>query len=79
MPALADLPWEYLYDASRQNFLALSKETPIVRFLEVPEPIAPLAAPTPLNLLAVMASPSDYDELDIERNEPTTSGAARFG
>jgi|GEM_PF-1073118 len=66
VPALADLPWEYLYDASRQDFLALSKHTPIVRYIEMPEPVAPLGAPTPLNLLAVLASPSDYDTLDVE-------------
>jgi hypothetical protein len=66
VPELADLPWEYLYDASRQNFLALSKETPIVRFLELPEPVEPLSASGPLNLLAVLSSPSDYDALDVE-------------
>ncbi len=66
VPELADLPWEYLYDASRESFLALSKETPVVRFLELPEPVAPLVVEPPLNLLAVLASPSDYDELDVE-------------
>ncbi len=66
VPELADLPWEYLYDTSRQTFLALSKETPIVRFLELPEPVEPLAAPAPLNLLGVLASPNDYDALDVE-------------
>ena len=66
VPELADLPWEYLYDASRQQFLALSKETPIVRFLEIPERVEPLAAPAPLNLLAVLASPGDDAPLDVE-------------
>ncbi len=66
VPELADLPWEYLYDASRQDFLALSKQTPIVRYLEMPEPVAPLGAPTLLNLLAVLSSPRDYDTLDVE-------------
>ncbi len=67
VPALADLPWEFLYDASRQEFLALSKETPIVRFLELPEPLQPIAAPAPLNLLAVLSSPSDYPALEVEQ------------
>ncbi|TAH51164.1 MAG: CHAT domain-containing protein [Chloroflexota bacterium] len=66
VPELADLPWEYLYDASRQEFLALSKETPVVRYLELPEPLKPLAAPAPLNLLAVLASPTDFEPLDME-------------
>ncbi|MCC7162672.1 MAG: CHAT domain-containing protein [Anaerolineae bacterium] len=66
VPELADLPWEYLYDATRENFLALSRETPIVRFLALPEPVEPLAAPSPLNLLAVLASPTDYETLDVQ-------------
>jgi len=66
VPELADLPWEYMYDASRRAFLALSKETPIVRFLELPERVEPLAAPAPLNLLAVLSGPRDRDPLDIE-------------
>lgn len=65
-PALADVPWEYMYDTTRQNFLALARETPIVRFLALPEPVAPLTAPAPLNVLVLLASPTDYDELDIE-------------
>ncbi|MCX7669198.1 MAG: hypothetical protein N2439_03905, partial [Anaerolineae bacterium] len=32
-PDLADLPWEALYDSGRERFLALSTETPIVRYL----------------------------------------------
>lgn len=66
VPELADLPWEYMYDASRNQFLALSKETPIVRYLELPERVEPLAAPAPLNLLAVLSSPSDRDSLDVD-------------
>lgn len=66
VPELADLPWEYLYDSSRRAYLALSKETPIVRYLELPEPVEPLAAPAPLQLLAVLASPGDRDALDVE-------------
>ncbi len=65
-PELADLPWEYLYDATRRNYLALSKETPIVRYLELSERVKPLAAPAPINLLAVLASPQDRDALDVE-------------
>lgn len=66
VPELADLPWEYLYDASRKNYLALSKETPIVRYLELPERVEPLAAPAPIRLLAVLASPKDRVALDVE-------------
>ena len=37
-PELTNLPWEYLYDRSRDTFLALSSETPLVRYLDLPEP-----------------------------------------
>jgi hypothetical protein len=36
VPELANLPWEYLYDRSRDTFLALSSETPLVRYLDLP-------------------------------------------
>ena len=66
VPELADLPWEFLYDATRQAYLALSKETPIVRYLELPERVEPLAARAPIHLLAVLASPNNRDALDVE-------------
>lgn len=66
VPELADLPWEYLHDSTRNSYLALSKETPIVRYLELPARVEPLAAPAPLRLLAILASPKDYDALDAE-------------
>lgn len=77
VPALGDLPWEYLYDATRQRFLALSKETPIVRFIDVPERVEPLSAPAPLNLIAVLASPRDYDALDVEAEWQRLNDATR--
>ena len=66
-PELADLPWEYLYNASVNRFFSLSKETPIIRFLELSEPIRPLAVEPPLRILAMISSPSDYPALDVER------------
>jgi hypothetical protein len=37
-PAIAGLPWELLYDRRRGSFVALSEKTPVVRYLEVPDP-----------------------------------------
>ena len=34
VPELATWPWEYLYDPLRKGFLALSDQTPLVRYLE---------------------------------------------
>lgn len=63
VPELAQLPWEYLY---HRDFLALSAETPVVRYLDVPQSIKPLSIKPPLNILVVIASPSDYPQLNVE-------------
>lgn len=66
-PELAGLPWEYLYNPAVNRFLALSVETPLVRYLELPERIRPLAVTPPLRVLALIASPRDHAPLDVER------------
>ncbi len=66
-PQLADLPWEYLYDGTRAHFLSLSAQTPIVRYLDIPERIRPLQVVPPLEILTLIASPSGYPPLDVER------------
>jgi CHAT domain-containing protein len=74
-PELAELPWEFLYDASRNRFLCLSHRTPLVRFLEVPDPPRPLAISPPLQVLVMIASPSDYPQLDVEQEWNKVQGA----
>ena len=66
-PELNDLPWEFLLNPALDRFLALSAETPIVRYLDLPERIRPLEVKPPLELLAVISSPTDYPELDVEK------------
>jgi TonB family protein len=66
VPELADLPWEFLYDASQNHFLTTSTETPLVRFLDLPQRIAPLRATLPLRLLVVIAGPRNLKRLDAE-------------
>ncbi|HEU5102177.1 MAG TPA: hypothetical protein VFU22_24310, partial [Roseiflexaceae bacterium] len=66
-PDLLDLPWEYLYNQTHNRFYALSVKTPLVRYLEMPERIAPLALTPPLRVLVMIASPKGYPPLDIER------------
>ena len=66
VPELANLPWEHLYDATRGRFLALSNETQVVRYLDLPEPVRPLKVRAPLRILAVIASPTDLPPLDTE-------------
>jgi hypothetical protein len=63
-PELAALPWEFLYDTRRDDYLSLSN--PLVRYPEVLEPIRPLAVTPPLRILGMVAHPADRSELDVE-------------
>ena len=63
-PELVDLPWEFLFDPTRNQFLVLSVDTPVVRYLELQQEIQPLAVTPPINVLAMIASPLDYPPLD---------------
>jgi len=66
VPSLADLPWEFLYDANQNHFLTTSTETPVVRFLDLPQRIAPLRVALPLRVLVMIASPRNLKRLDAE-------------
>jgi tetratricopeptide (TPR) repeat protein len=66
-PELADLPWELMRDRARGVYLALSRETPLVRYLDLPEPADTRQPELRLRVLAVIASPTDYPALDVER------------
>lgn len=65
-PELAELPWEYLYRTSKRQFLALTTNTPIVRYLDLQDSARPVAVKPPLRILAMISSPSDADPLDAE-------------
>jgi hypothetical protein len=67
-PELNDIPWEYLYNSSLGRFLSLSEYTPIVRYIDLPERIRPLAVDGPLAILVMISSPADpdYTSLDVE-------------
>jgi hypothetical protein len=66
-PELNGMPWEYLYNASLNRFLSLSERTPLVRYLELPERIKPLAVEAPIRVLVAISSPSNHPKLDVER------------
>ncbi|MGH7453278.1 MAG: CHAT domain-containing protein, partial [bacterium] len=60
-PELAALPWEFLYSPERRLFLAASVETPLSRYLNLPEPMHQLACPEKINLLVVITQNSGLD------------------
>ncbi len=68
-PELAALPWEFLYDARAGEYLCRSRQTPLVRYLELPQSIQPLQVKPPLRILGMVASPSDQPALDIQREQ----------
>jgi hypothetical protein len=65
-PTLANIPWEFLYDASSDDFLCLSDQTPVVRYLDLPQRVEPLSASPPLRMLCLISSPTGYPPLDVE-------------
>ena len=65
-PSVADLPWEFLYNRSVNRFIALSVHTPLVRYMDLPERIQPIAVKPPIRVLVMISSPTDFPPLDVE-------------
>jgi hypothetical protein len=68
-PELAALPWEYLYDSGRGDYLSLSLATPLVRYISLSESIEPLTVQPPLRILGLIVSPDDLAPLDVQREK----------
>jgi len=76
-PELAIIPWEFLYDPRQGEFIALSRHTPIVRYLELPLPEPELAVAVPLRILGVIASPTDAAPLGVDWEKARLEDALR--
>jgi WD40 repeat protein len=80
-PELARLPWEFLYDPGRQDYLGLS--LPLVRYPHVLVPRQPLPVAPPLRILGMVARPGDRDTLSVveeqQRLRTALGGLARDG
>jgi hypothetical protein len=76
-PELAALPWEYLYDPREDEYIGLSRRTPIVRYMEPRQPVPPLKVQPPLRILGLVASPSDLDLLDISAERQRVEGSLK--
>lgn len=68
VPSLRALPWEYLYDDTRDEFLALSIHTPLFRRQTAAHRIRPFVVEPPLRVLVVMAGPDGYPPLAVGRD-----------
>jgi hypothetical protein len=65
--ALANLPWELLYDPERHWYPCQLSRFPTLRFVDLPEPVLPLRVTGPLRMLVVISSPVDLPPLEVER------------
>jgi hypothetical protein len=68
-PNLAALPWEYIYNPSEGEYVCLSTDTPITRYMELDRPPEPVTVQPPLSILGLIASPIDRPRLDVEREQ----------
>ncbi|MGH7454664.1 MAG: SUMF1/EgtB/PvdO family nonheme iron enzyme, partial [bacterium] len=76
-PELAALPWEFLYDARQAEYICLSRNTPVVRYIDLPQVIPPLAVTPPLRILGMMVSPSDLQSLDLDNEKHRVEEATK--
>jgi tetratricopeptide (TPR) repeat protein len=75
---LQQLPWELLCRPETEDFLCLSRRTPVVRSLEAHrERRLAIARPRRLRILAVAASPTDCSSLGVERERKNLEAAWR--
>jgi uncharacterized protein YraI len=68
-PSLAALPWEFMYDSREGEFVCLTTNTPLVRYLDSPRPPKPISVVAPLRVLGVAASPSDLQALNVDNEK----------
>jgi len=78
-PQLATLPWEFLYDSRQAEYVCLSRNTPIVRYVEIPQPIQPFTVAPPLRILGMAVSPDDphLGQLDLRREKQRVEEATK--
>ena len=66
VPEFHDYPWELLYNSKTKQFLALSNDTPIIRYYEQPFPEQPLLVEMPIKILVMISSPEGFPQLNVE-------------
>ena len=76
-PELLTVPWEFLFDARSQEFVALSRRTPVMRYLELLLPDPDFAVTPPLRILGIVAAPTDLPPLDVARERAGLEAALR--
>lgn len=82
-PEMAALPWEFIYDPRHGEYVCLSLNTPLVRYLALPHPVRTLRATPPLRILGMTANPQGTGHLNValekQRVETALSDLQRDG
>ncbi|KRC98174.1 MULTISPECIES: CHAT domain-containing protein [unclassified Streptomyces] len=74
-PELAALPWELLYDEKLGGYLCLHH--PVIRHVEMLEPVAPLRVEPPLSILGMVSLPGALTPLEAETEQEGLSTALK--
>jgi hypothetical protein len=74
---LSSLPWELLWRRETEDFLSLSRLSPLVRYLDVPRPASPIKVRSKLRILVAVASPQDLPPLAMEAEKTLLKDAWR--
>ncbi|KOG34282.1 CHAT domain-containing WD40 repeat protein [Streptomyces resistomycificus] len=72
-PELAALPWELLHHAKLGGYLCLHH--PIIRHVEILEPVSPLGVKPPLRILGMVSLPGSLGTLDAEAERESLTTA----
>jgi hypothetical protein len=75
VPELADLPWEFLLDKGGGRFLAQSAQTPVIRYMEMPQGVRPFSTALPLRVLVMISAPIDVPQLDLVKERKRLEAA----
>lgn len=65
-PDLLPLPWEFMFNAERTEYVGLAHHAPFARYTSLQHQILPVVSPTPLRMLVVAAGPSSYPRVDVD-------------
>lgn len=76
---LYQLPWELLYSRDTNDFLALSRLTPLVRSLEIPRSSCREPFRGPMKILLASANPAGTVPLRLDRERDRIGSAVREG
>lgn len=76
-PGLAVLPWEFLYDPRRRDYVCLDPNTPLIRYTELPLTVPRLPVTPPLRILGICINAVDLGGLDVAEEQRRMENAVR--